>query len=162
METVYSALAVAVIVVNLLATAAGVRDRSAERASTIFWYLLRAAQLTTAAFVVSAGLIYLAGHRATDSLHYLYVLLPVVASFMAELIRGAATSQELGEQLDPDPEGDPLTPAELSARFARLDPDEQQRIGLAIVRRETLVMTIACLVTAFLVWRALETTAGLF
>jgi hypothetical protein len=33
---------------------------------------------------------------------------------------------------------------------------------LAIVRRETGVMTVACLVLAFLVWRAIETTSGMF
>lgn len=162
MATTYTALGLAVIAANLLATAIGLRDRAAGGSSTVFWHLLRAAQLTTVLFVLFGGVVYVGGHRASDQLHYLYLLLPIAVSFMAELIRGAAASQELGEQLDPDPEGEPLSPAELSARFSQLDSGEQERIGLAIVRRETLVLTVACGVTAFLIWRALETTAGLF
>lgn len=162
MATAYFALGVAVLVANLAAGGTGLRDRTVERPTSLFWYLLRSAQVTTMAFVVFASVVYVTGHRADDSLHYLYVLLPVGASFLAELIRGSVAGQELGDRLDPSPEGEPLTPAELSARFAGLEPAEQERIGMAIVRRETLVMTIACLVNAFLVWRALATTAGLF
>lgn len=162
MTTAYSALGVTVVALNLLAVAVGARDRVSERPSSAFWYLLRAAQVATMSFVVFACVIYLAGHRADDSLHYLYVLLPVAASFAAELFRGGAASQELGERLDPDPGDAPLPPADLAARFRELDPAEQERIGLAIVHREVTIMTLACLVTAFLIWRALATTAGLF
>jgi hypothetical protein len=35
-------------------------------------------------------------------------------------------------------------------------------VALAIVRRETGVMTVSTLVVAFLVWRAVITTAGIF
>lgn len=162
MTTAYSALGVAVIALNLLTVAAGARDRVSERPSSAFWYLLRSAQVTTMSFVVLACVVYLSGHRANDSLHYLYVLLPVAASFAAELFRGGAASQELGERLDPDPGDAPLSTGELADRFRELDPTEQERIGLAIVHREITIMTLACLVTAFLIWRALATTAGLF
>jgi len=160
--TAYSASALAVIVVNLAAVASGLRDRRSATPGATFWYLLRAAQAATMLFVVFAGVVYLTGHRAGDSLHYLYVLLPVAVSFMAELIRGSVAGHELSERLDPSPGDEPLTPAGLSARFAGLDPAEQERIGLAIIHREILIMTLACLVNAFLIWRALETTAGLF
>jgi len=160
--TAYSALGVAVIVLNLVAAGAGLRDRALELPSSLFWLLLRIAQLATMLFVVLACVIYVAGGRPDDPLHYLYVLLPVGASFLAELIRGSVPGHELGDRLDPSTGGEPLPPAELSARFARLEPAEQERIGVAIVRREILVMMIACLVNAFLIWRALETTAGLF
>ncbi|MCO5316747.1 MAG: hypothetical protein M9938_11395 [Solirubrobacterales bacterium] len=162
MATAYSALGAAVIVINLATAALGTRDRHTDRPSIAFWYLLRGAQATTMLFVLFACLIYLLGHRASDQLHYLYVLLPVVVSFMAELFRGSAANQELGDRLDPSPGDSPLDTADLAARFAELDPEEQERIGLAIVRRETLIMTIACLVNAFLIWRALATTSGLF
>ena len=67
------------------------------------------------------------------------------ASFLAEAIRGASASQELGE-----------------TDFKSLNEDEQQEVALAIVRRETGVMAVAALVIAFLIWRAISTTAGMF
>jgi len=161
-DTAYSALGAAVIALNLLAVAAGLLDRAGDRPVPAFWYLLRGAQLGTMVFVVFACVVYATGHRASDQLHYLYVLLPVVASFLAELIRGSVPGQELRDRLDPPGNDPPLTAAELSARFAALDPAGQERIGLAIVRRETLIMTLACGVNAFLIWRALATTAGMF
>ncbi len=164
MSDAYSALGVIVIAINLVAGTAGLAAWAGRRPSIPFWYLLRVAQVVTMVFVLFACVTYLAGHRADDDLHYLYVLLPVVASFLAELMRGGAAGQELGERLDPEPApgAEPLATAELASRFAELEPDEQQEIGLAIVRRETGIMTVACLVIAFLIWRAMETTAGMF
>lgn len=159
MSTAYSALCLAVIAVNLMASIAGAVSWRQNRPLALFWYLLRAAQLLTGLFVIFACVVYASGHRADDDLHYLYVFLPVVASFMAELMRGASASQELGDRLSP---AEPKTNQELSDLFAELDPDSQESIGLAIIRRETAVMTIACVVIAFLIWRALETTAGMF
>nr|HNH85644.1 hypothetical protein [Solirubrobacterales bacterium] len=72
---------------------------------------------------------------------------------------GASASQELGDRLSPR---EPKTSQELGELFAGLDPDRQQTIGLAIIRRETAVMTLASFVIAFLIWRALDTTAGMF
>lgn len=159
MSTAYTALGLAVMAANLIAGAAGAISWQRNDPSVVFWYLLRAAQLITGVFVLFAFVVYLTGHRADDELHYLYVALPVVASFMAELMRGASATQELGDRLSP---GEPRPSQELGAMFAELDHDEQQEIGLAIVRRETAVMTVACLVIAFLIWRALETTTGMF
>lgn len=164
MADAYSALGLIVIAINLVAGTAGLAAWAGRRPSIPFWYLLRAAQVVTMLFVLFACVTYLAGHRADDALHYLYVFLPVVASFLAELMRGGAAGQELGERLDPEPVAgaEPLAAAELASRFAELEPDEQQEIGLAIVRRETGIMTVACLVIAFLIWRAMATTAGMF
>jgi hypothetical protein len=106
---------------------------------------LRVGQAVTLLFVLAETWLYFAGNRADDDLHYLYVALPVVASLLAEAMRGASASQELGE-----------------TDFASLGPDRQQSVAEAIVRRETGVMTVACLVLAFLIWRAIETTAGMF
>lgn len=159
MSGAYTALGLAVLGVNLAAGLLGLVAWQRNRPSMPFWYLLRAAQIITGVFVVFACVVYATGHRASDELHYLYVFLPVAVSFMAELMRGASASQELGDRLSPD---EPKTNQELSELFAALEAGEQETIGLAIVRRETIVMTIACLVTAFLLWRALETTAGMF
>ncbi|MDQ5894730.1 MAG: hypothetical protein QG596_991 [Actinomycetota bacterium] len=159
MSTVYTALGLAVIALNLIAGVTGAISWQRNQPWVAFWYLLRAAQAGTGVFVIFACVVYATGHRADDGLHYLYVFLPVVASFMAELMRGAAASQELGDRLSPT---EPKTSQELGELFAGLEPETQEEIGLAIVRRETAVMTVACLVTAFLLWRAIETTAGMF
>ncbi len=159
MSTAYTALGLAVLGLNLLAGVVGVIAWQGNRPSVAFWYLLRAAQIATGAFVLFACVVYATGHRATDELHYLYIFLPVAVSFMAELMRGAAASQELGDQLSPT---EAKSNRELGELFAALDPDRQETLGLAIIRRETAVMTLASLVIAFLLWRALETTAGMF
>lgn len=159
MSTAYSALGLAVIAVNLLTGIVGALSWRRNVPSVPFWYLLRAAQIVTGSFVVFACVVYALGYRADDDLHYLYVFLPVAASLMAELMRGASASQELGDRLSPE---EPKTSQELGAMFAELEPGEQEEIGLAIIRRETGVMTIASLVIAFLIWRAIETTAGMF
>ena len=159
MSTAYTALGLAVLAANLLTGAVGALAWRRNRPSVAFWYALRGAQILTGAFVLYACVVYATGHRAEDQLHYLYVFLPVAASFMAELMRGAAASQELGDRLSPN---QARTNQELGELFAELDPAAQERIGLSIIRRETGVMTVACLVTAFLLWRALETTAGMF
>ena len=159
MSTAYSALGLAVLAINLLAGVVGAVSWQRNQPSVTFWYLLRAAQVATGLFVLFACVVYALGYRATDQLHYLYIVLPVAVSFMAELMRGASASQELGDRLSPR---EPKTNKELSELFSELDPDRQETIGLLIIRRETAVMTIACLVIAFLLWRALETTAGMF
>ncbi len=145
MPDAYLALGVSVIALNLIAGAIGGLAWQADRVSIAFWYLLRAAQILTLVFVLAESAIYVGGGRADDGLHYLYASLPVVASVLAEAMRGASASQELGD-----------------TDFASLDQESQQTVALAIVRRETGVMSVACFVVAFLVWRAVETTAGMF
>lgn len=155
----YTAAGLAVIALNLLAAVVGAVSWQRNVPSVAFWYLLRAAQIATGFFVLFACVVYATGYRASDELHYLYVFLPVAVSFLAELMRGASASQELGDRLSPR---EPKTSQELGELFAGLDPDRQQTIGLAIIRRETAVMTLASFVIAFLIWRALDTTTGMF
>lgn len=145
MSDLYLALGLAVIAINLAAGLVGGLAWQKNRVSMAFWYLLRAGQLATVIFVVFECVLYAEGHRAGDDLHYLYVFLPVAASLLAEAMRGASASQELGE-ID----------------FKTLSDERQQQVALAIVRRETGVMAVAALVIAFLIWRALATTAGMF
>lgn len=141
----YLALGLMAIAVNLVAGTIGAVAWRRNRISIPFWYLLRGAQVLTLLFVLAESWLYFAGNRAEDDLHYLYVALPVVASLLAEAMRGASASQELGE-----------------TEFSSLDEEQQQTVALAIVHREAGVMIVACFVLAFLVWRALETTAGMF
>jgi hypothetical protein len=145
MHSSYLALGLAVITFNLLAGVTGAVSWQRHSAGVAFWYLLRGAQVATVIFVIVECVIYAGGNRADDGLHYLYVFLPVIASFLAEGMRGASASQELGE-ID----------------FKSLSEEKQQKVALAIVRRETGVMTVASFVIAFLIWRAIITDQGLF
>ncbi len=145
MSSSYLALGLAVIAVNLAAGITGGVAWLRHRLAITFWYLLRVAQVTTLLFVLFETVLYFSGHRADDGLHYLYLILPVVASFLAEGMRGASASQELGE-----------------TDFKTFPEEKQQQVAMLIVRRETGVMTVACFVIAFLIWRAIITDAGLF
>jgi hypothetical protein len=141
----YLALGLVVIAVNLVAGVLGLLAWQRSRVSLPFWYVLRVAQVATIVFVIFECVLYANGHRADDDLHYLYVFLPVVASLFAEAMRGAAASQELGD-----------------IEFRSLPEDKQREVAKLIVRRETGVMTVAVFVIAFLFWRALITTAGMW
>lgn len=145
MSEAYSATAVAVVALNLVAGLLGAASWRLDRPSIAFWYLLRVAQVVTLVFVVFEGVLWAVAGEAEDGLHYVYAFLPVVAMFLAEGMRGASASQELGDR-----------------DFRSLPEYDQQVVALAIVRRETGVMTVSVLVVAFLVWRAAITTAGIF
>ena len=61
MPDLYLALLLAVIAINLVAAAAGGLDWYRNRVSIGFWYLLRAAQLATLAFVLGECVLYVTG-----------------------------------------------------------------------------------------------------
>lgn len=145
MSQAYMAVAVAVIALNLVAGVVGAGSWKLDRPWIPFWYLLRIAQAATLVFVLFEAFLWATAGEAEDGLHYVYAFLPVVAMFLAEGMRGASASQELGDR-----------------DFRSLPEDQQQKVALAIVRRETGVMTVSVLVVAFLVWRAAITTAGIF
>ena len=77
------------------------------------------------------------GHEAADDLHYLYGVLPLPVSLLAEAARAGAAQQEIGD-LD----------------FESLPEDRQRPIALAIVRREMGIMAVSCIVIFFLALRA--------
>ncbi|MFZ9669097.1 MAG: hypothetical protein ACO3CR_04510 [Solirubrobacterales bacterium] len=145
METVYMLAGLLAIGLNLTAGLAGGLAWTRNSISASFWPLLRSAQLFAALFVLVETGLYVAGARAEYGLHYLYGFLPLVAMFLAEGMRSSVGRLELGER-------------ELSS----LDEEEKASLAMAIIRRETGVMTVSCFVVAFLVWRAIETTAGMF
>jgi hypothetical protein len=134
-----------IVGIGLLATnlAAGIWGGAAwlaRRPTVGFWYVLRVAQATVILQALLGMLLVFTGH-STDELHILYGALPVLISFLAELIRAGAAAQELGE-LD----------------FRSLPDDRQREIGLAIVRREMGIMAVACLVILGLALRAAGTS----
>jgi heme A synthase len=135
----------AVILLNLVAFAVGGIAWFRDRPSVAFWYLLRAAQASVFLQVTLGGLLVFTNHKAPDDLHYLYGILPIVVSFLAEGARTGAAQRELGE-----------------TDFESLDGDTQQRLALAIVRREMGIMAVSCGVILFLALRAASTSGHLF
>ena len=84
------------------------------------------------------------GHEAPDGLHYVYGVLPLVVSLLAEAVRAGAAERELSG-LD----------------FDALPDDRQRSFALAIVRRETGIMAVSALVVFGLALRAAGTSGKL-
>ncbi|HSS32450.1 MAG TPA: hypothetical protein VLL27_04135 [Solirubrobacterales bacterium] len=132
-----------VIVLNGAAGAIGGYRWYRNQQSIPFWYLLRAAQVAVFIQALLGGLLVVTNHKAGEDLHYLYGILPLVVSFIAEGARVGAAQRELGE-----------------VDFESLPADDQQSIALQIVRREMGIMAVSCGVIFFLALRA-ATTSGL-
>jgi len=133
----------AVILLNLAAGAAGGVAWFRDRASVPFWYLLRGAQVAVFLQATLGGLLVFTGHEAIDDLHYLYGILPLLVSFLAEGARAGAAERELGD-----------------VDFEALPADTQQSLALAIVRREMGIMAVSCWVILFLALRAAGTSGA--
>ncbi len=145
METVHLIVGVAVLVTNLIAGAVGSVAWLRRLPSVSFWYLLRVAQGTVVVQVLLGAILLLLGHEAPDDLHYVYGVLPLVVTLLAEAARAGAAEREL-EGLD----------------FDGLPRDRQRAIANAIVRRETGIMAVSALVVFGLAMRAAGTSGHLF
>jgi heme A synthase len=137
------AVGMCVILLNLAAGAIGGWAWFKSRPSVPFWYLLRFAQVSVFVQAALGGLLLVTDHSAKENLHYLYGILPLVISFLAEGARLGAAQRELG---DLDIESFP--------------PEAQESIAQQIVRREMGIMAVSCIVIFFLAVRA-ATTSGL-
>jgi heme A synthase len=143
MPEVHLAVGCALIALNLLAFVIGGVAWLRERQSVPFWYSLRAAQVSVFLQALLGGLLVITGHRPSDDLHYLYGILPLVVSFIAEGARAGAAQRELGE-----------------VDFEALPSGEQQSLALAILRREMGIMAVSCGVIFFLALRAAGTSGA--
>jgi heme A synthase len=114
-----------------------------DRPSIPFWYLLRAAQVSVFIQALLGGLLVVTNHQPAENLHYLYGILPLVVSFIAEGARADAARREVGE-----------------TDYENLPQADQESLALAIVRREMGIMAVSCGVIFFLALRA-ATTSGL-
>lgn len=139
-------IAVGILLIALNAAAFGVGGIAwyRDRASIPFWYLLRAAQGAVFAQALLGGLMVLTGYEQDDGLHYLYGILPLVVSFIAEGARADAAHREIGE-----------------TDYESLPQAEKETIALAIVRREMGIMAVSCGVILFLGLRAAGTSGFL-
>jgi len=141
MTEVHLLVGVALLALNLVAGAWGGVAWLREDASIAFWYLLRAAQVAVVAQVLLGGLLVVTGREALDGLHYVYGLLPLPISLLAEAARSGAAEREIGE-----------------LEFEALPGERQRTIALAIVRREMGIMAVSCLVIFFCALRAAGTS----
>lgn len=112
-----------------------------DRPSIPFWYLLRAAQVSVFVQALLGGLLVVTNHEPEEGLHYLYGILPLVVSFIAEGARADAAQREVGE-ID----------------YEALPQADQESLALAIVRREMGIMAVSCGVIFFLALRAAGTS----
>jgi heme A synthase len=143
MVGLHIAVGMLVILLNLAAGVIGGWAWFKLRPSVPFWYLLRFAQIAVFVQAALGGLLLVTDHSAKENLHYLYGILPLVISFIAEGMRLGAAQRELGE-LD----------------IEEFPPEAQQTIVMQIVRREMGIMAVSCVVIFFLAVRA-ATTSGL-
>jgi heme A synthase len=143
MVGLHIAVGVTLIALNAAAGIVGGVAWYRDRPSIPFWYLLRAAQVSVFVQALLGGLLVVTNHEPKEGLHYLYGILPLVVSFIAEGARADAAHREVGE-LD----------------YENLPQADQESLALAIVRREMGIMAVSCGVVFFLALRA-ATTGGL-
>lgn len=145
MNTVHLIVGVTVLVTNLAAFTWGAQAWIRQVPSEGFWYVLRVAQTAVVLQVLLGAILLLMGRVSPDGLHYLYGVLPVLVAMLAEAARAGAGAREL-EGVD----------------FDALPRNRQRLIALAIVRRETGIMTVSAFVVLLLALRAAGTTGALF
>jgi len=141
MVGLHIAVGVLLIALNAAAGLVGGIAWYRNRASIPFWYLLRAAQVAVFLQALLGALLVVTDHEPEEGLHYLYGILPLFVSFIAEGARADAAHREVGD-LDPE----------------TLTSDEQESLALAIVRREMGIMAVSCGVIFFLGLRAAGTS----
>jgi hypothetical protein len=143
MAHVAEVVALVTAVTNLLAGAVGAWRWWVVEPSRAFWVLCRSGQAVAVVQAAVAGVLAALGFDPADGLYWLYALLPVVVSFVAEQLRIAAAQAVLDARDLPDAQA-----------VGRLDEPGQRSVVLAIVRREMGVMAAAAFVIAFLAARA--------
>lgn len=110
------------------------------------WWLIRTGQATAIAQAVGTGVLAAMGLDPADGLFWLYALLPVAVSFVAEQLRLVSAQMVLDARELPDAQA-----------VGALPEADQRSIVLQIVRREMGVMAASALVICFLALRALGT-----
>jgi hypothetical protein len=145
--------ALAVAALNLLAGLDGLLavwlGDTTGPAARIFWTLLRVGQGASLTLAVAVGSLAAAGNYSTDQLFYLYALLPLAISFLAEQLRVASAQTVLDQR-----------GLEGSAAVAQLGKTEQHELVETIMRREIGVMAASAVVIVFLALRAAGTAHG--
>jgi hypothetical protein len=118
-------------------------------ASRAFWILLRIGQGAALAFAILVGSLALAGKYSNDNLFYLYALLPLAVSFVAEQLRVTSAQAVLDRRDLPDAQA-----------VGELPDVEQHAVVAAILAREMGIMCLSAFVVVFLALRAAGTAHG--
>jgi hypothetical protein len=132
-----------VAAVNALAGALGAWRWWTVEPSRAFWIACRTGQGAAIAQAAVAGALAALGFTPDSGLYWLYALLPVVVSFVAEQLRLTAAQTVLDARGLQD-----------AKAVGRLDDAGQRSVVVAILRREMGVMAAAAIVVAFLALRA--------
>ena len=143
MAHVAEVVALVTAVTNLLAGAFGAWRWWVVEPSRAFWVLCRAGQGLAVVQAAVAGALAALGFDPADALYWLYALLPVAVSFVAEQLRVTAAEAVLDAR-----------DLEDAQALGELEEAAQRSVVLAIVRREMGVMAAAAVVVAFLAARA--------
>lgn len=115
-----------------------------------YWIAIRATQVGALGLAVLAGVVWVAGASDVPWLFWLYCLLPVAISMIAEQLRIVAAEQVLERRgLDG------------AADVATLDEAGQRGVVREIVRREVGIMTVSAFVICFLALRVTVERSGL-
>lgn len=112
----------------------------------LFWGMWRATQVATTVLAAVALVAAITGLDPESGLFWLYMLLPIAVSIIAEQLR-IATAQYVLEKRD----------LEDAQAVGRLEPLQQREIVLQIAGRELATAALACAVIAFLALRVLGT-----
>jgi hypothetical protein len=139
---VHLAVGILVLATNLAAGLWGAIAWLRSVPAVGFWYALRVAQAAVVLQVALGAILLLSGREAESGLHYLYGVLPLGVSLLAEGARAGAAEREL-----------------VGLDFESLPRDRQQVVAMEIVRRETGIMAVSALVIFGLALRA-ATTGG--
>src|SRR4051794_30627693 len=97
----------------------------AGSASRLFWRGLRASQVLYLVYLVIAAVKFFSGEKPHDDLYWIYALLPLAVSFMAEQLR-IASAQSVLDARDLDD----------AKAVGKLEPADQREVVVAILRRE--------------------------
>jgi hypothetical protein len=143
MAHVAEVVALVTAVTNLLAGAFGAWRWWLVEPSRAFWVLCRTGQALAVVQAAVAGVLAALGFDPADGLYWLYALLPVAVSFVAEQLRVTAAQAVLDAR-----------DLEDAQAVGKLDEAGQRSVVLAIVRREMGVMAASAIVLAFLAARA--------
>jgi hypothetical protein len=148
-----SAALIVALVVGLVALASGgwglwLWWRFDARSS--YWIAVRVTQLGALVLAILAAAVWINGDKPTSWLFWLYSLMPVGISLIAEQLRLIAAEQVLERR-----------GLEGAAEVADLDEAGQRGVVREIVRREIGVMATAAMVIAFLALRVTVERGGL-
>ena len=144
MDEVHIWVGISVVAANLVAGLWGGVAWLRREPSVAFWYLLRVAQAIVVVQVLLGTGLLLSGREPEDGLHYVYGLLPLLVTFLAEGARAGISEREL-EGLD----------------FDALPAARRRAVALVITRSETGIMALSALVIFGLALRAAFTSPAL-